>query len=198
MDNVTIEGPCNAAFSCSSFTKKDNGTRNGGLHKHYELFASGFASNVSINGRGGIGDPVGCHFLNQPPPRPHPPPVPTVDCTVTRQLGCFNVTTLHVLPASAPNYHDHVTLENCAVSVLGFIVQTIANIMLRDSELTICTTAGTLSFETHGSCRSRGRKPLLVWQGPRFIDASIHSRKASDVRVPCGYVQEDTTQPMCV
>jgi hypothetical protein len=42
------------------------------MKAHYELFASGSATDVSINGRAGIASPVHCHFLNQPPP---PPPV---------------------------------------------------------------------------------------------------------------------------
>lgn len=39
LNNISITGSCDAAFSCASLTKTDIGTR--GERKHYQLFANG-------------------------------------------------------------------------------------------------------------------------------------------------------------
>ena len=93
---------------------KDVGAR--GEKKNYELFANGSASNINVNGETSIASPVHCHFLNQTLPPP-PPPGPEVDCTVAKNIGCFNATTAEqgeqLLPSYVPRLHDHVTLEGC-------------------------------------------------------------------------------------
>ena len=118
LDNISVSGSCNAAFACNSLTRKDVGGP--GDPKHYQLFATGSATNVDINGQPGIASPVHCHFLGQPPP---PPPPPPVACTVAKNLGCFNSTTAQQQQALLPSYraqlHDHVTLEACAAACSG-------------------------------------------------------------------------------
>jgi hypothetical protein len=113
LKNISISGSCNAAFDCSSLAKRDVARRPG----WYELYATGNASEVTINRQDGIGSPVHCHFLNQPLP---PPPKPPRVCTVTKNLGCYNSTTTAQVQALLPTYvaklHDHVTLEACAAA----------------------------------------------------------------------------------
>jgi hypothetical protein len=81
---------------------------------------AGSATGVNINGQLGIGSPVHCHFLDQPPPPPPAPPVPPLLCAVAKNLGCFNATTASQQQALLPTYvssqHDHTTLEGCAAA----------------------------------------------------------------------------------
>lgn len=118
LKNVSIAGSCNAAFACNSFSRTDVGAR--GERKNYELYANGSATDVNINGASGIGSPVHCHFLNQPPAPTPTPPSPARVCAVTRNVGCFNDTTADQQQALLPTYiaslHDHVTLEGCAAA----------------------------------------------------------------------------------
>ena len=119
LENISITGSCNAAFSCGSLTKKETVGR---PHAQYELFATGAATGVEINGKAGIASPVHCQFLGQPPPPPPPPPPPQppqpLACTPVKVLGCFNSTTVAqeqmLLPSYVAKLHDHVTLEGCA------------------------------------------------------------------------------------
>lgn len=55
------------------------------------------------------------HVICAPPAPPPPPPSPHRTCTVATQLGCFdNSKGAAVLTLEEEQYHDDVTLENCA------------------------------------------------------------------------------------
>lgn len=140
LKNISISGSCNAAFACNSLAKKD-----AAFHGRYELFATGNATGVQINRESGIGSPVHCHFLNQPPPPPKPP----MACTVTSYLGCFNSSTAAqeqaLLPVAIPRLHDHVTLEACASACAGDGAAAQVAAGIRDGNHCFCGPATALS-----------------------------------------------------
>ena len=105
LENITIEGNCGQSFRCESLLKTDVGPGT-----HMKLFATGNATGVRINRDTGIAKPNRCAFLNDAP-APSPSPA---KCTVTKNLGCFNVSAAQVLTLPMPALHDHVTLEGCA------------------------------------------------------------------------------------
>ena len=110
------------SFRCESFVGDDTSGN------HEFLFATGNATDVTINRDVGIGAPNRCRLgaVLPPPPPPPPPPTPPappsppsppgVVCKVATLLACLNIAApaQDLLPVYRAELHDHVSLENCA------------------------------------------------------------------------------------